>query len=240
MKWVTYMNHTASTGYPGFDVLPEKILKFETIMGGKSFGVEHHPFGNAVIDANNDLRLGSPVMLCSDPESMMVFDMFITNKMIYAFYERLPFARDHLGNYAAFSYQIPIVARKKEDIHKLGIAYDKRCNRVSWYVDGVEAFCVNDIGKRISRKYMTLDLGGKEEIIYINQLNAGLGLFTLLDGSQPTGKALVKLTNLTKSFDSYIGEPKESSFVDPISQTSNRLFGQGAELICKKYTVIYQ
>lgn len=240
IKWVTYMNHTAYSGHKGFDVVSNKTLEFEAIMGGKSFGTHNHPFGEAVEDPESDLRLGAAVMLCADPESMMVFDMFVTNNTIYAFYERLPYGRRALGNYAAFSYQIPVASRKIDDIHNLKISYNKESNIVKWFVDGKEVFKVENVGMRIDRKYMTLDLGGEEEVVSVNQLNAGLGLFTLLDGTQPTGTALVKLTDLKENFDPAKGETELPVFVDNESKESSRLFGQGAELICNKYTIIYK
>lgn len=240
IKWLTYMNHISFSGHPGFDVIPSKTLTFETVMGGSSFGIQNHPFGKAVQDAESDLRLGSSTMVCTDFETMMVFDMFVTSNTIYAFYERLPFARGTLGNYAAFSYQIPVAKRKSQDIHRLGISYNKESNTVRWFVAGQEVFKVENVGMRIDRKYMTLDLGGEEQIVSLNQIDAGLGLFTLLDGTQPTGTALVKLTDLPENFDPAKGEPEEPAFIDSESKETSRLFGQGAELICKEYSVIYK
>lgn len=240
VKWLVYMNHTASSGCAGFDVIPNKTLTFETIMRGKSFGIQNHPFGKAVKDANSDLRLASSTMVCADFETMMVFDMFITNDTIYAFYERLPFARKTLGNYAAFSYQIPVAKRKSDDIHRLGISYNKESNTVRWFVDGQEVFCVENVGKKIDRKYMTLNLGGEEQVVSLKQIDAGIGLFTLLDATQPTGTALVKLSGLPGNFDPSRGEPEIPTFVDSESKEFSRLFGQGAELICNKYVVSYK
>src|SRR5262249_14826792 len=100
VKWLVYMNHLARTGFPGFDAVAGQVLSFEWWIRGQSFGMAGHPFGSAVIDPDDDLRLGSVAANGIDFETFMVFDFFMTNKRVYAFYERLPFGRGpQLGNY---------------------------------------------------------------------------------------------------------------------------------------------
>jgi hypothetical protein len=64
----------------------------------------------------------------------------------------------------------------------------------------------------------------------MRQLNAGMGVFSLLDGLQD-GRGLVRLSG---NPDFYVFPPAKgaaaSGFVDEKSQPGSRLFGQGAEL----------
>jgi hypothetical protein len=78
-------------------------------------GTADHPFGNAVTNVEDDLRLASFALNAIDLETYMVFDIFYTNKRIYAVYEHLPFGRQSMGGpfgeYAAFTYAIPLANR---------------------------------------------------------------------------------------------------------------------------------
>ncbi|WP_449536521.1 DUF6081 family protein [Ferdinandcohnia sp. Marseille-Q9671] len=238
VKWLAYMNHYSSKGFPGFDAISGKELSFETWISGRTYGTNTHPFGEAVQDSN-DIRLASFAFNTMDMESFMVFDFFITNDQIYAFYERLPLGRATLGNYAAFSYKIPVKKRNPEDVHRLKISYDKDKGTVSWYIDNSKVFQVDKIGHHIDRKYMILDHGGEEELVKPDQLVAGLGLFTLMDAYE-NGKGLIKLsTEENFYFDPLQGVPTPLEFVDNESQESNRIFGQGAKLEVKQINVLY-
>lgn len=240
VKWLAYMNHLSSGGYPGFDAPSTGELVCETWISGRSYGVGEHPFGDAVVNPNDDLRLGSIAMNTIDFDTFMVFDFFLTNRGIYAFYERLPFGRGTHGDYAAFSFQIPVGSRRPDDSHHLKIAYDKSAGTVRWLVNNKEVYRVSNIGYRIDRKFMTIDHGGREVAVSPNQLNCGMGMFTLLDGHKPSDRALVKLSTTPDFyFDPKQGEPIAQTFVDNASLDGNRLFGQGAELRITKYQVSY-
>jgi len=126
VKWLVYMNNQASTGYPGFDAEVGKEFSCEATIGGQTFGTQNHPFGTLVEDPDTDLRLASFALNAVDFETFMVFDFFVTNEQIYAFYERLPFARETLGNYASFSHMIPVHRRKKGDEDRLRVGYDRQ------------------------------------------------------------------------------------------------------------------
>ena len=240
VKWLAYMNHTSSLGYPGFDAPASGELVCETVLSGRSYGVGAHPFGDAVEKPNDDLRLGAVAMNTIDFDTFMVFDFFLTNRGIYAFYERLPFARDRYGNYAAFSFQIPIAERRPGDSHQLKIAYNKAAGTVRWLVNHREVYRVSTIGERINRKFMTLDHGGTETAVSPNQLTCGMGMLTLLDGQKPSHRALVRLSTADNVyFNPQRGEPHGQTFVDDASLEGSRLWGQGAELRMEKYKVSY-
>jgi hypothetical protein len=238
VKWLAYANHPSSSGVPGFDAVPGQELVGGSRMAGRTFGTAHHPFGDAVADSNDDLRLAAVALNTIDFESRMVFDLWLTNKRIYAFYERLPFGRGKLGNYTAFSFQIPLIERRPEDEHDLSIAYDRTAGTVRWLVDGEEQLRVDRIGRRIDRRYLTLDHGGVEEDVIPQQLDFGMGLFTLLDGRLPSGDALVRLSaDRSVYFDPNLGEPTAQTFVDEGSSPDSRLFNQGAELQVRRFVV---
>ena len=240
VKWLAYMNHLSSYGYPGFDAPTSGELACETWVSGRSYGVGEHPFGDAVANPNDDLRLGSVAMNSIDFDTFMVFDFFLTNRSIYAFYERLPFGRGTYGNYAAFSFQIPVGSRRPGDTHNLKIAYNKSAGTVRWLVNGREVYRVSDIGRLIDRKYMTIDHGGDIPTAPVvpNQLNCGMGMFTLLDAHKPSDQALVRLSSAPDFyFDPKRGAPRPQTFLDNLSLETNRLFGQGAELSMVKYQV---
>ncbi len=150
-----------------------------------------------------------------DFDTFMVFDFFMTNKRIYAFYEHLPFAREVHGNYAAFSYAIPVATRQPGDFHKLAIAYHKSAGTVRWLVDGEEVFRVSRIGHRIDRGFMVLDHGGDDRDFSPNQLACGMGMFTLLDAHGPTNRGLVKLSTAPGFYyNPAVGAPTVETFVD--------------------------
>ena len=97
VKWLVYANHQAPSGVAGFEATADQELSGQVRISGRTFGTQAHPFGRAVKNPNDDLRLASVAFNSIDFESWMVFDFFITNERIYAFYERLPFGRtpDH-------------------------------------------------------------------------------------------------------------------------------------------------
>jgi hypothetical protein len=238
VKWLAYMNHTASSGYPGFDAVPGREVACDTWIRGQTFGTANHPFGDAVVDPDDDLRLASVAMNTIDFETFMVFDFWLTNKHIFAYYERLPFARAQLGNYASFSYAIPVANRLPGDQHHLRIAYDRAAGRVGWYVDDREVFSVDRPGYRIGRQNMLIDHGGVDTPVSLRQLDCGMGMFTLLDAYGPSDKALVRISSAPDSyFDPILGEPTPARFLDDRSLPSNRLFGQGAEMQVRSYVV---
>lgn len=238
VKWLVYANATASTGFPGFDTLPGHELVFRATISGQTFGTAEHPFEESVLDPDDDLRLAAVALNTYDPESWMVYDFWLTNRGIYAFYERLPFGRLQLGTYAAFSFHQRVGDRSPYDWHDLEIAYNRSAGTVRWSVDGEEHLRVERIGYRIAREHMTIDHGGAEEPIESRQLNGGMGMFTLLDGALPSRRALVRLSGIEGTyFHPEHGEPATQVFVDETSVDGSRLFGQGARLRVASFTV---
>jgi hypothetical protein len=240
-KWLAYMNHVSSAGVPGFDTSADLELTGTAFVGGRTFGTERHPFGGAVADPQADLRLAAFAMTTIDLESFVVFDFLFTNRCVYAFYERLPFGRTAANPYAAFSYAVPVAARRDVDVHEATIAYDRRAGIARWLLEGVEVFRVANVGCFLPRReYLVLDLGGREEAVVPRQLAFGMGLFTLLDAALGGAPPLVRLSDELTYFSPLQGAPHLAAFEDESSRPESRLFGQGAELFVESYAVTYK
>lgn len=240
VKWLVMVNHTASSAQPGFDVARGKTLSIESVMGGRTFGTGNQPFGDHVKDPESDPRLAVVVMSTADFISGLGFDFFLTNRRIYAGYERVRFARPQLGPYAAFLYCVPVAERAQGDLHRLRISYTGESRSAKWYVDDVEVFRVDNAGVLIDRKFMLIDEGGADGAVAVGQLSCGLGMMSLLDGALNGGPALVDLSGAARAFDPAKGEPTRPMFVDPESRETSRLFGQGAELTCRRFRVFQE
>jgi uncharacterized protein DUF6081 len=242
VKWLVYANAISSAGYPGFDAVPGRELTFDSWVNGQSYGNEQHPFGSAVADPDDDIRLAASAMPTIDFETYLVSDFFLTNKRIYAVYERLPFGRTATDNYAAFTYAIPVADRKPGQQHHLTIGYDRSANVIRWLVNDVEVFRVTRPGFRLpSRQYMILDHGGEERDVACRQRDLGLGMFTLLDAGNPSQQALVQLSSAPGFyFSTTLGSPTPQTFLDPLSQPGSRIWGEGAVLQVQKVRIASQ
>ncbi|KQX19639.1 MULTISPECIES: DUF6081 family protein [unclassified Sphingomonas] len=239
VKWFASVDRRSAGGVPGFDTPAGRSLQVEALMSGCTYGTEGHPFGDAVADPLNDFRLGAPALFNLDQESNVVFGFFLTNKGIFAVYERAPFARATFGDYAAFSFGMQVAARAPDDWHRLAIAYDYDANTARWLVDGKLVLEVDRVGRRLDRRHMAIDVGGEEQEVRLNQLECGLGLYTLMDGSLDGGPGLVDLYGYPMFFDTKRGAPHPQDYVDPDSLQNSRLFGQGAALRIRSHSVSY-
>lgn len=241
LKWFAFTDHEAATGFPGFDAVPGQVLSGSAWLSGRTYGTHGHPFGDAVADPDADLRLATVTFNAVDPETATVFNLFLTNTRIYAFYERLPTQRAGLGPYAAFSYAVPVAERSPDERHHLEIAYDRSAGLVRWLVDGREVFRVTDIGVPLdSRRHLLLDHGGPPRRTEPRQLRFGFGMLTLLDARLDGLPALVRLVRSDGFYvDPVPGNGGEDppSFLDAESRETSRLFGQGAALSVSRFEV---
>ncbi|HYH97066.1 DUF6081 family protein [Hyalangium sp.] len=236
-KWLAYTTHKASTGFPGFDAVRGQELAFETWITGRTFGTRAHPFGSAVQNGDDDLRLAMFGQNTLDLESCIIFNYMFTNERVYAIYERLALMRTPQHPYAAFTYSIPVAQRTPEAMHHVKITYDRAAGVVRWLLEDKEVFRVDRIGRRLDSRWLITDHGGQEEDVEIRQLNGGMGMFTLLDAFQD-GRGLVRLTGkpgyyVLPSTQDAAG----SGFVDEKSQLSHRVFGQGAEFRLRQFVI---
>lgn len=238
VKWLVIMNHFSSKGEVGFDAVPGRELVCQATVSGRIFGTLGHPFGSAVQNPSSDPRLAAVATSAFDPETFVIFNFLLTNTMIYAMYERAPFARTPTDDYASFIYAVPVATRWVFQEHNLQIAFDKSGGKVRWIIDGIEVFRVKKIGSRINRTHMLLDRGGDDTIVSPDQLDCGMGMFTFLDGYGPTNRGLVQIDEDESTyFHPLFGEPHQVGFVDPYSVEGNRLFGQGASMHVEEYVV---
>lgn len=210
-------------------------ISFETILKSQTYGLIEQPFGNKIKNPQIDFRLGSSALMVMDPVNMNVFDFFVTNGAIYAIYERGKSM--HKGtDYAAYSYAIPLKTRNQDEFVKLRISYNKATNTVKWFINDEKVYSVDHIGHLIDRKYMTIDNGGTPKETSINKLNAGLGVFTLMDASID-GQGLVDLVGDGSYYNPLHGAPNPADFLDKQSKKKNRLFGQGVKLTAQNFNV---
>lgn len=242
IKWLAHTTHTASTGQPGFDALPGQVLTFETWVRARSHGVQNHPFGELVADPDTDLRLGAAALPLIDPETLTVVTFFLTNRRIYATYERLESARPALGDYASFLFAVPVADRTPDASHHLAISYDRSAGTIHWEVDGTEVHRLGRLGMLPpTRAHMLLDHGGVETPVEPRQLNGGMGMFTILDAAWPTAAASTGPVRISPDSGSYTdprrGAPHRQDFLDDKSLPGSRLFGQGVELHLERFVV---
>jgi len=236
VKWYAYANHTASSGVAGFDAVPGQVLTCGSRLAARTYGTEQHPFGAEVADPQSDLRLSSGAVSMVDFETMTVFDFFVTNTKLYAFYERLPKPGE---TYAAFSYALPVADRWPGKKHDLAISYDRQAGTAVWRADGREVLKIDRLGFRpADRSHLVLDLGGTEQPVAPRQLSCGIAMFVLLDAEGSNDRGLVRLTDQQGAYyDPDLGAPAEQRFADDLSLPGNRLWGQGARLDVERVTV---
>lgn len=237
-KFLAYANHIASTGVPGYDLVPGKELACETEMWGQTYGAAQDPFHRS--DPNSDPRLASYALTAVDFETFIVADFFVTNDEIYVLYERLPFARGTLGNYASFTHTIAVGRTHPNEHHKLAIAWDKTAGTVRWLVDRHEVFKVDHLGDYLNRNLVTIDRGGDEAIVSPRQIDCGIGTFTLLDGYRPGDIGLVELASTPGYYVNPDTHTGPANFIDTKSLPEDRLWGQGATLNVKSMIFSYR
>ncbi|MGP4115171.1 DUF6081 family protein [Streptomyces sp. 4N509B] len=238
LKWVTFPDQWTEEGHAGFTIPEGGSVACETRMSAVSYGVEDHPFGDAVSDAGSDPRLAGGTMITGDFESGVLASFLITNERVWAIYERLRLGQEHAG----YSFAIPVARTSPGREHELEIRYDRGGDRINWIVDGWKRLATDDIGTHaFDRDYMLLDAGGVEQETSVDQFTCGMGIGTSLDSAEPgnpDGTGLVKLDSTENFyFDPREGQPALQQFVDNESLPENRLWGQGTEINVDWYRV---
>ena len=119
-----------------------------------------------------DPRLAAGALVLIDPTTGMVFDFFISNDRIAPLYERLPIARETLGDYPAYSRLLPAAPTSPGAWRSYETRYDRAADVVEWLVDG----------RLIGRQERAgSPIGGGAPVVKWNTMRVGVGLFTLLD-----------------------------------------------------------
>lgn len=184
-------------------------IVFQSIIDAKQTGLESLPAFllsedlNGIKDPSMDFRPCASAMNVIDFNNMLVFDFILTDKMVYALYERLPFNRTEWNgpgsNYSAFTHVIPALKRSSpvsypfqdEEFLKLEISYNYRRGVVRWYVNDKMVFEINAPGVMIENKYRVLEHNKPDQRPspddYIGSLNLwfGFGNFSIMDAGAP-------------------------------------------------------
>jgi hypothetical protein len=205
-------------------------LRFLFRAGARGFGLERHPYGEAVADPAVDFRLGSATLNVLDFETGLVFDFWISDGAISVFYERLRMPETG-HEHEAFTNWLGPIHRSSSAVHDLCIAVNAGAGTVRWEVDGNEVARIDRIGPSAADWGTVLDHGGAPEQVTPRRLQVGLGMMTLLQGSFPPGNH--GLVDLGQE-DDYLGErlgPAKTFQGGPL------LFGQGVELAVERITV---
>lgn len=174
LRWALMANRDTSDGLPGFAV-PAGDFTVRARLAVRAYGLARHPYGDAVADPYRDLRLGAAALICMDRETGMVFDFIVTDRCVFAVYERLAFPPH---TYGGFSYAVPVRERKPEEMHELALRYDADRRSAHWYVDDTVVLSVDRIGHRtLDAGFALRDNGRPAESAAPRQLTVGLALF---------------------------------------------------------------
>lgn len=176
LRWAVFVNRDTAEGLPGVPVAPTGVLSFGATVGLRAFGLDAHPYPAEVTDPYRDLRLGSAAVICMDRETGLVLDVIVTDRCVFAVYERLAFPG---SSHAGFSYAVPVADRQPDHEHQVRIEYDRGEGRACWYLGEDEVFRVEALGRRLDRPQDLLrDNGRPDEAVLPRQLYCGVALFT--------------------------------------------------------------
>jgi hypothetical protein len=175
LRWAAFANRLAGSGVIGF-ALPERgVLTARMTLSAELYNVAGHPYGAQVADPDRSLLCGMAAMICVDLQSGLVFDFALTNRVVWALYERLP--RPGAGH-GTFSYAIPVAERDCGSVHQFAISVDAAAGQARWSLDGVQVFATGEIGRRLaSSEYLVRQTEGPDERVAPRQVSLGFGLF---------------------------------------------------------------
>jgi len=191
-----------------FDIEQARSFVVRVEMAVRTFGTESNKFGLEP----GDPRLANGALVVLDPETGMVFDFFVSNDRIRPLYERLPFARNQLGAYPAYSILGEAVPTRIGEWHLYEVRYDRAGDCVEWWIDR----------KLVAAQVRVGAPNGMDGPIFkLRRPRIGGGLFTLLDD----------LANDRATPDDNLRIP---GFVP--SNWEDR-FGQGAQVSFRKFEI---
>lgn len=175
LRWAAFANRYAGPGTMGFPLPQRGVMSARMTFSAELYNTADHPYGAELSDPDSSLKCGMAAMICIDMESGLVFDFALTNRRVWALYERLPRPG---ASHGTFSYAVPVAERKREDIHRCAINVDVVAGRARWSLDGTDVFAVEEIGRRLdSDDYLGRQTDGPEEQLAPRQISFGFGLF---------------------------------------------------------------
>ena len=192
VRWAALVRRESSAGFPGFDALPGGRLTLEAELSVRAFGLQRvaasaEPADDADPDDDPGLALACAALITTDRETGLVFDFMLTDRRVYAVYERLG---PPDGPKPAFTYTVPVAARVPESFHRCVVDYHRDSGTVDWLLDGSRVLTVDRIGERLPGAVRaTRDNGRPAGLERPRQLTVGLGLFaerTLGQGARLT------------------------------------------------------
>lgn len=142
--------------------------------------VKDSPFCRDVA-TDNDYRFGSGLFSVYSPETGLIFGFLVTNDRVYGYYDRLPFQREQLGNYAAFTYVFPLKHTKCKKTHDLKIGLDQKYETVTYWIDGHRKMRFGNIGMQWHHFFMVGDMGGNQVPTFPQSIQIQFGTYALLD-----------------------------------------------------------
>lgn len=151
---------------------------------------------DGVVDPNLDPRPCCGALNLFDVQANVIFDFIITNKMIYALYERFPYGKAAWGgpglDYTGFVQLFPLANRPHNtDTSNLKIAFNRKTNSVSWFVDGKRKLQINSIGVMSQSKYTVIQYSAPnvplspQPIVRPNTFLVGFGNLGLMGATSP-------------------------------------------------------
>lgn len=171
LRWAAFADLSGGAG-----PAPAGVLEVATRMSAQGYGLERHPYGPSVADPRRELKCGAAMLVCVDRETGVVLDFVVTDRAVFAVYERLGFPGTE---WAAFSYVVPVLDREPGDVHDLAIRCDGPAGSAQWLLDGEKVLDVAGIGHRVlDGRYSRRDNGGPERAAFPRQLSFGVAVFT--------------------------------------------------------------
>ncbi|CAF1340544.1 unnamed protein product [Didymodactylos carnosus] len=251
-----------------FVLPPIKLTSADTLsvnatMRPYVYGVtEDNPFRSlfpSIDHMHDDLRLATCGLVCFDQNIWLIADILLTNTKVFAVYERLPFGRTAENYYASFSAAIPIYTRKNQnDFLNFSIRFDLIKKSITWLVDNEIKYTIDKVGyKPEQTECICCDFGGKEKLVFPEQLEIAVGTMTILDwypcarhldtdrNIEYTTPEQLPLVRLSKHSDNpqilqYINcrsSEHEVKFFDESGKKENKIFGQGCILDVKRIII---
>ncbi|MEV7194323.1 DUF6081 family protein [Streptomyces sp. NPDC093510] len=236
LKWVALARGPGEDGR-GFEVPEGGAVECTTVLSARGYGAARHPFGDAVPDPGQDVRLAAAAMITMDPATHVVCDFLLTDTRVHALYERVPTPG---SQYASFSYALPVARRRPGQRHRLSVSFEEGGTCAVWRVEGAEVLRIDRPGQRpADRRHLLLDHGGQDgEPVRLSRLVCAFGLLTLLDGAGPDGRGLVRpAPGGAPCYAPRIGAPKPQEFVADAGLLRRASWRPGAELTVGRVTV---
>jgi len=179
-----------------------------------------------IVDPFKDLRLATAgldtgvntpqVIAPGQPLSPLDLNLFLTNKLIYVWYGLIPFRFPHYvqlpppnnqpnsppvqipppPSNAAFWYAIPVRKREYNDVHVLGMGFNRARGIIRFYVDGEVVFEITKPGMLLgagnntlgaqAKQFIVANYGGTtNEPIEMTSIRPGFGTYDLMDTFKP-------------------------------------------------------